>query len=48
MFQDICSRVDECVENAVLERALSYVTYIGVGLSMFGLFTTIITMLFFK
>ena len=36
------------MEETELESVLSYITYVGVALSMFGLFASIITMLAFK
>lgn len=47
--QDVCSRQEDCEPiNPVLDAILSYVSNIGIVLSIIGLILTIITMLAFK
>lgn len=49
--QDICLRQEDCdpsIFNPVVDTILSFVSYIGIVLSIIGLILTIITMLAFK
>ena len=48
IFQDICSRFQDCLPSPVLETVLETLTIIGVGLSVIGIVATVITLLLFK
>ena len=50
LFQDICSRLDDCEteDSVVLTKVLSFITIIGAALSMLGLVISVLTMLAFK
>ena len=47
--QDICLRLEDCQPiNPVVDKILSFVSYIGIIISIIGLVLTITTMLIFK
>ena len=48
IFQDICSRFQDCTPSPPLETVLKTITIIGVGLSLIGIVATLITLLLFK
>ena len=45
--QDVCQRKEDCEPSSV-EEALTFISYIGMTLSVIGLTLTIITLMAFK
>ena len=46
--QDICLRQEDCAERSEVDVALTFISYVGMSVSIVSLFITITTLLTFK